>query len=565
MDIKKVDGKLFKSLIINGAANLRANYQYVDSLNVFPVPDGDTGTNMKMTVEGGVAEINTIDDVNIYEVTKKLSRGMLMGARGNSGVILSQLFRGFSKGCEGFEALNAISLANAFSQGVSQAYKAVMKPAEGTILTVAREAADKMKLIANSRMTINEFFDEYVKEAKKALDNTPELLPVLKEAGVIDSGGAGYVLIIEGMIKALNGEVVDDTVTTITNGETHMAQFNVKADLDNDEFGYCTEFLLELSKDKVDDIENFDEKVILDQIAPIGNSIVILKDENIVKTHIHTLTPGDVLNIAQRYGEFIKLKIENMSIQHSQLQQVEHVPDGVCACGEVHRIPSTKPEERSKYSVVSVASGEGLINTFKEMGVDYVVSGGQSMNPSTEDFIKGFDTLNAENIIVFPNNKNIQLAAEQAAKIYEDSNVIVIPTRTIPEGFSALTMLDLNDEPEELVKNMEEVISNVTSAQVTYAIRDTKVEGVEIHKDDNIAILNGKIIASYKRRGDTVKSILKKSNLEEKDVITIIYGKDVTEKQATECMKYIKKNYPNIEAEAIKGDQEVYSYFFAIE
>lgn len=564
MSIQKLDGTLFKTLIINGAANLKKNYQYVDSLNVFPVPDGDTGTNMKMTVEGGINEISTIDDTNIFEVTKKLSRGMLMGARGNSGVILSQLFRGFSKGCKDLLALNAISLADAFDQGVQQAYKAVMKPTEGTILTVAREAAEKMKLICNSRMTIEEFFEEYIAEAKKSLDNTPNLLPVLKEAGVIDSGGAGYVCIIEGMLKALKGEIItfEEVETDL---ERHVAQFTVSKD-EEEQKGYCTEFVLELDSEKTKvESKDFNEKVIVDRISKLSDQIVVIKDGNQVKVHAHTEKPGDLINIGLEYGSLIKTKVENMEIQESELKNVSHVIEGSCACGEVHKTASTKPEERSKYSVVSVASGEGLINTFKEMGVDYVVSGGQSMNPSTEDFINGFDTLNADNIIVFPNNKNILLAARQAAKIYKESNIIVIPTATIAQGFSALTMLDLNDEPEDLVNNMNEVISNVTSMQVTYSIRDTKLEGVEVHKDDFIGIMNGKIVASYKRKTDTLKSLLKKANMNEKDIITIIYGKDVSEKQANEFVRYIKKTYTNIEIELIDGGQDVYSYIIALE
>ena len=559
MKIMRVDGNLFKTLVINGAANLRANYQIVDSLNVFPVPDGDTGTNMKMTIEGGVNEIASMDDTNIYEISKKLSRGMLMGARGNSGVILSQLFRGLSKGFENLVSVNAISLAEAFESSVKQAYKAVVTPVEGTILTVAREASEKMSLIANSRMSINEFFKEYLQEAKKSLENTPNLLPVLKEAGVVDSGGTGYVYVIEGMLKALEGEIITDANL---DSASHYVQFDVKAEVEN-EFGYCTEFLVDLTK--VDDPDNFDEKVILERIEPLGNSIVLLKDENIVKTHIHTLTPGVVLNIAQEYGEFIKIKVENMTLQHSELQEIKHVEEGSCACGEVHHKKPVKPEIRSKYSIVSVATGEGLAETFKDMGVDYVVSGGQSMNPSTEDFINGFDTLNADNIIVFPNNKNIILAANQAAKIYTESNIIVINSKTIAEGFSALTMLDISLEPDELVKEMDEAISQVLSCSVTYAVRDTEVDGIKIQKNDFIGILGGKIVAANRKRIDLMKAVFKQANLEEKDIVTIIWGKDVTEKEVNELTRNLKKNYSNLEVELIKGDQEVYSYILAIE
>ncbi len=561
MNIMKLDGQLFKTLIINGTENLRLNYEYVDSLNVFPVPDGDTGTNMKMTIENGANEIASMDDNNIDEIAKKLARGMLMGARGNSGVILSQLFRGISKGLEGIKSVTSISLAKAFASGVTQAYKAVMTPVEGTILTVAREASEKMTLIANSRMSINEFFEEYIAEARVSLEKTPDLLPALKEAGVIDSGGAGYIYILEGMLKVLNGEILTKEASF---GVAHSIKLNTTSEKEI-EFGYCTEFILQLLKDKAGDIETFDEKTILEQISPIGESIVIVKDEDIIKVHIHTLVPGTIFTIAQQYGEFIKIKVENMTIQHNELPEIKHVEEGECACGEIHRKSLTKPEKRSKYAVVSVASGKGLIETFVSMGVDYVVSGGQSMNPSTEDFITGFDNLNADNIIVFPNNKNIILAAKQAAKIYKESKIWVIETKTISQGFSALTMLDLNGEPEEIVEEINEVIANVISGSVTYAIRDTKVENISIHKDDFIGILENKIVASNKRRSEVVKSLLKSTDLSQKDIITIIYGDGVSAREVSELQKFIEKNYSNLEVEVIEGNQEVYSYILVIE
>ena len=558
MNIMKIDGQLFKALVIKGTENLKLNYEYIDSLNVFPVPDGDTGTNMRMTIENGVNEIALSDEKNIFEISKKLSRGMLMGARGNSGVILSQLFRGMSKGLEGMASVTSLSLAKAFDSGVKQAYKAVMTPVEGTILTVAREASEKMNLIANSKMSINEFFDEYIMETKASLERTPDLLPVLKEAGVVDSGGAGYICIIEGMIKLLNGEEINKDFNASA-GVTHS---NLSTESKADTLCYCTEFILNLSK--VEKPKQFDENILYKDIESLGNSIVVVKDDDSLKVHIHTQTPGDVLNIAQKYGEFLKIKVDNMSIQHNE-NQLQHVEEGLCACGEVHYKKPTKPETRSKYAVVSVANGEGLVNTFKEMGVDYVVSGGQSMNPSTEDFINGFDTLNADNIIVFPNNKNIILAAKQAAKIYKDSKVWVVESKTIAQGFSALTMLDLNGEPEDIINEMKEIISNVISGSITYSIRDTKIEGVAVHKDDFIGILDGKLVASNKRRIDTFKNLLKAKDLSDKDIITIIYGAGVNQKEVNEIQRFIEKNYSNLEVEVIEGNQEVYSYILAIE
>ncbi len=562
MQINKLDGSLFKTLVINGAENLRLNYQSIDALNVFPVPDGDTGTNMKMTIEGGVNELKNFDESNIYEVSKKLSRGMLMGARGNSGVILSQLFRGIYKGFEGFVSVNAINLSKAFTSGVTQAYKAVMKPVEGTILTVAREASEKLATISSSRMSINEFFDEYITEAKASLERTPELLPVLKEAGVVDSGGAGFICILEGMQKALNGEFLSSSAVSET---MHSAGSLVLQSSEKVEFGYCTEFILKLLPEKVN-LDEFSEQTMTDLISPLGNSLVVVKDDEIVKVHIHTFTPGDILNIGQRFGEFMQLKIENMTVQHNELQpEVVHVQEGKCPCGEEHIKPPVKPEKRKKYAIVSVASGDGLIKTFKEMGADYIVEGGQSMNPSTEDFIRGFDTLNADHILVFPNNKNIILAAQQAAKIYKESKVWVIESKTIAQGFSALTMLDLNGEPQDIIDEMTVVMGRVISGLVTYSIRDTELEGVQIKKNDHIAIVDGKIVASHHRRMETIKTLLSKAVNSEKEIITIIYGHDVQQKELSDVVKHIEKNYSNLEVEVIEGNQEVYSYILAIE
>jgi len=559
MQINKIDGTLFKTMVVNGAENLKANYQIIDSLNVFPVPDGDTGTNMKMTIDGGVNEIYALEEHNIYDVSKKLSRGMLMGARGNSGVILSQLFRGISKGFEGFSQVDAIRLAHAFDSGVKQAYKAVMKPVEGTILTVAREASEKLVAISSSRMSINDFFKEYIEEAKASLARTPDLLPVLKEAGVIDSGGAGLITILEGMALAVEGKFISEKPVE---GAMHTVGTKFIGNLENVEFGYCTEFILQLSKEYA--TEEFDESTITNSLSPLGDSMVVVKDEDIIKVHIHTLKPGEILNIGQNYGEFVHLKIENMTIQHNETK-IAHAEDGECECGEVHHKEVTKPVVRKKIAIVSVASGKGLINAFKEMGADYVVPGGQSMNPSTEDFIRGFDTLNADNIIVFPNNGNIILAANQSAKIYNESKVHVVETKTLAQGFSALTMLDLNGEPTDIIADLQSVIDNVTTGLVTYSIRDTDIDGLHIRKDDFIGLCDGKIVTSYRRRTDTVKHLLKEAVNDTKEIITIIYGADVNQKEVNELVKHIERNYSDLEVDVIEGNQEVYSYILAIE
>lgn len=559
MQVKKIDGELFKNLICNGCENLRANYQYVDSLNVFPVPDGDTGTNMKMTIEGGVNEVFNVTEPNIYEMSKKISRGMLMGARGNSGVILSQLFRGLSIGFEGKIEVDSIRLARAFQRGVEQAYKAVKNPVEGTILTVAKDASKKMCAIANSKMTINEFFKEYLAEVKESVNRTPDLLPVLKEAGVVDSGATGYMLIIEGMLKFLEGE----PLAVITKSEPETISVEFAGEHKEGEFGYCTEFILKLNENI--NLETFDEKEIFDRINPLGNSIVIVKDEDIVKVHIHTLKPGDILNIGQEYGEYLKLKIENMTVQHNAITEITHVPQGECPCGEEHIEKPVKPEIRKKYAIVAVGTGEGLINIFKDLGTDFVVSGGQSMNPSTEDFIRGFDTLNAENIIVFPNNKNIILAANQAAKIYTESKVTVVETKTISQGYSALTMMDLSLELDDLVESLKETIANVTSGQITYAVRNTKIGDIQINKGDFIGICNGQIVTSRRSRLDALKDLIRLSNAKEKDLLTIIVGKDATQKEINSIQKFVEKNFPDLEKEIIEGGQDVYSYITVLE
>lgn len=560
MQIFKIDGTLFKTMVINGSENLKANYKKVDALNVFPVPDGDTGTNMKMTMEGGVNEIYSTDDANIYEISKKLSRGMLMGARGNSGVILSQLFRGIFKGFEGFQQVDAIRLSHAFDSGVKQAYKAVMKPVEGTILTVAREASEKLLSISSSRMSINEFFKEFIDEAKASLQRTPDLLPVLKEAGVVDSGGAGLIAILEGMALTLEGKFVSEKPVE---GAMHTVSTQFLNKNDDTTFGYCTEFILQLKEEHNND--DFEESNLTSMLSPLGDSIVVVRDEDIVKVHVHTLTPGDILNIGQKFGEFVHLKIENMTIQHNESKEFVHVEEGECACGETHKPQPKKPEVRKKYAIVAVATGAGLIKTFKEMGADYIVSGGQSMNPSTEDFINGYDTLNAEHIIVLPNNKNIILAANQSAKIYSESKVHILETKTIAQGFAALTMIDLNGEPDDILSDLQSVIENVTTGLITYAVRDTDLEGVHIKKDDFIGICNNKIVTSNRRRYEAVKSLLKSAVTDEKEIITIIYGADVNEKEVNDVKKHIQKNYSNLEVDVIEGNQEVYSYILAIE
>ena len=557
MSTIKVNGELYKIIVKNGAVSLRNNYKLIDQLNVFPVPDGDTGTNMSMTIEAGVAALENEVETSIYAMAKKFSRGMLMGARGNSGVILSQFFRGIYKGLDGFEEVGAKEFAKAFKRGVEQAYKAVMKPVEGTILTVCREASEYALKKVSKKSTIDEFFELFLTEAYASLERTPDLLPQLKDAGVVDSGAAGFIKIIEGMQKAINGEILEHTeAESVVTSTVSRGSFNAHSELT---YGYCTEFILQLQHSKVD-IASFDESTITSQLEQLGDSIVCFKDEDIVKVHVHTKTPGVVLNIGQKYGEFITMKIENMSIQHNESLEIQEQ----CDCEQC--VEMRAKQERKKYAVVAVASGAGLVSIFKSMGVDYVVSGGQTMNPSAEDFVTAFDSINAENIIVFPNNSNIVMAAEQAGKYYDKANIVVIKTKSIAQGYSALTILDFSsDDLEQIKESIQEVITNVTTGLVTYSIRDASIDGIEIKKDDYIGIINGRMVASTNNKVETIKKMLTGTDLSEKYIITVITGVDALPNETEEILAFISENYPDIETDVVDGQQEVYSYILSLE
>ena len=542
-----LDGQTFKTLVTNGCQSLINDIDRINALNVFPVPDGDTGTNMRMTIEGGVKAILAIDTNSIGEMSKKLSRAMTMSARGNSGVILSQFFKGLSLGLEGKDAVNAEELAIAFDCGVKQAYKVVQKPTEGTMLTVMREATEVANKNSATFESIEDFFACFIKEAHASLDRTPELLPVLKEAGVIDSGGAGYNRIIEGMIAALDGNILVEQEKYEQEAKASMGHFDADSVL---EFGYCTEFILQLQNAKVN-IETFDISVIVNFLETLGDSIVAFKDEDIVKVHVHTFTPGKVIDFCQQFGEYVTFKMENMSVQHSELS-------------DTHEDPK---REHKKYAVVAVSSGEGISNAFKAMGCDEIVSGGQTMNPSSEDFINAFKKLDAENIIVFPNNGNIIMAARQAAENYEEANVVVIPTKSIAECYSALTMLDFSsDDLDTIVEEFQSTIDNVTTASVTYSIRDSFIDDVEIKKDDYMAIIGKKIVAANPSKIEVVKQLFTKvEDIRWKEVVTLIYGIDVTEEEKEEVVEYLNAAYPDLEIGELDGKQDIYSFIISIE
>lgn len=545
MSLKQINGIVFKQMVINGANNLANRSKYVDQLNVFPVPDGDTGTNMSMTMTAGAKELVSLEEASIGKVAKVLSRGLLMGARGNSGVILSQLFRGFATGLEGKDEADIEDIAKALESGVKTAYKAVMKPIEGTILTVARESAEAAGAKYETVETIVDLYDLVVNEMQISLNRTPELLPVLKEVGVVDSGGQGLLYIFEGFLKALKGETIVLEAQTEATGESAQTALSS----DEVEFGYCTEFIIRLDEERTP----FKEDVFRGRLEKLGNSIVVVQDEDIVKVHVHTLTPGDALNLAQKHGEFVKLKIENMTEQHNEI------------IGQ--NAPQSEPakREQAEYGIISVVAGEGIKHLFEEQGCHYVIEGGQTMNPSTEDFLKAIDELNAKNIIILPNNSNIIMAANQAAQVTEDVNVVVVPSKTIPQGYTALMMFNEHASVEDNTEEMNQAITEVKSGQVTYAVRDTQMNGVDIKENDFIGILDKDIIVSVPERFESACALVDKMIDEDSEIVTILYGEGVDEDEADELAEYIENKYDGVEVTIFDGQQPVYSYIISVE
>ncbi|MCK5388796.1 MAG: DAK2 domain-containing protein, partial [Candidatus Izimaplasma sp.] len=527
---------------------LRNDYQRINELNVFPVPDGDTGSNMQSTMMSGVKAISSFENDSIEKLSKALSRGLLMGARGNSGVILSQLFSGFAKTFKGQETINTLDFIQGLQQGVKQAYGAVINPVEGTILTVAREAADVAFRYCHKDSDLLEILEIYIKEAYESLERTPDLLPVLKEAGVIDAGAAGFIDIIDGMILALKGDILEDSkFATVSSVSHEMPSYEGATD-----FGYCTEFIVDFKEDA-----NFVKDDFIKHISTFGDSLVVVSDDEILKVHIHTKTPGDVLNYGQTFGNFATLKIENMSIQHSET--LLHTTGDGHDCGHDHS------EFKKKYGIITVVNGDGLKDMFKEMGVCCIIEGGQTMNPSTEDFIKAVEAINADHIIIIPNNGNVLLSAQTAAKYIEDRDITVLPAKTIAQGYASLTMFDANAELAANVAEMEELIAHVKSGEVTYAVRDTEYKGIKIIKDEFIGIAQGEIITSNVERKDTVIALFDGLIDEESEIITVMYGKTVNKEELEQVMLYLEEHYSEVEVELVKGNQEIYSYIIAVE
>ncbi len=540
-----INGKTLKDMLQSGACNLNNHHTEIDALNVFPVPDGDTGTNMSMTFTNGVKEVMQSSHEELSAVAKTLSKGLLMGARGNSGVILSQIFRGFYQGVDTKTEVNASELAEAFMNGSRVAYKAVMRPVEGTILTVIRESSEMAQIYVSEHETCTplEYMGVLCEEARKSLDTTPELLPVLKEVGVVDSGGAGLLLVLEGFKAALEGNPIEASEEIATTQSAAL-------DLENEGFGYCTEFIVRLNNES---LKTFKEEKLRNSLAQLGESIVVVQDEEIVKVHVHTLTPGDALNLAQRYGEFVKLKIENMQEQHNTITQEASKAEA----------PAIKSEPK-KYAIISVAAGDGLKALFEEYRVDKVISGGQTMNPSTEDFVAAIKELNAEHIFILPNNSNIILAAQQAKDVLENDNIHVLSTKSIPQGLSACIMFNPEVEVEDNLAEMNAAIAHVKTGQVTYAIKDTTFEGLAINEGDYMGILEKDIVVATHDKLEATFRLLDKMVDDESEIITLLVGEDATDEDVSQVEDYIASTF-DVEVDTQKGNQPVYNFIIGVE
>ncbi|MFS0782346.1 DAK2 domain-containing protein [Bacillus sp. 1P06AnD] len=559
MSITSLDGKRFAEMIIMGANQLSANAALVDALNVFPVPDGDTGTNMNLSMTSGAKEAQAHIQDHIGKVGSALSKGLLMGARGNSGVILSQLFRGFAKKIENNENIDAQEFAAAFSAGVDTAYKAVMKPVEGTILTVAKDAAKAAVASAERTDDLIIVMEDIVKEANASLQRTPDLLPVLKEVGVVDSGGQGLVFVYEGFLAQMKGEKAGEapmseqpSMDQLVNAEHHM---NVQGHINTEDivFGYCTEFMVRFEEDKLKK-HPFDEKTFRNDLSHYGDSLLVISDDEIVKVHIHSEQPGECLNYGQKFGSLIKIKVDNMREQHSSIVGKTQAP--------VIEKPAQKKKE--EFGIVTVAMGSGVADLFRSIGAKVVIEGGQTMNPSTEDIVKAIKEVNAKNVIILPNNKNIIMAAQQSVDLVEE-NVVVIPSKTVPQGMSALLSFNPALSVEENSKAMKNALSHVKTGQVTYAVRDTKIEGLDIESGDFMGIEEGKIKNKSKNQIDAAKQLLEHMIDGDSEILTIIYGEDVSGEDMDALVTYCEETYDEVEVEVHNGKQPLYSFIFAVE
>ncbi|MBQ7363377.1 MAG: DAK2 domain-containing protein [Clostridia bacterium] len=547
MSTDVLNGKTLKNMLLGGVQNMRSSSSEINDLNVFPVPDGDTGTNMTMTLEGGIAEISEIDNDSIGDIITRFARGALLGARGNSGVILSQILAGIKDSLAEKDTVTALDLAAAYRGGVEKSYSAVRNPTEGTILTVFRESTEFAARNVDENSTIDDFYRLHIEEAHRSLERTKELLPVLAEADVVDSGGAGYLAIAVGMYLSLTGKLKSSVYRELAPKKETPPDIERFTRYSKLEFGYCTEFLLRLTVDKCD-IDAFELGALEDKLTEMGGeSIVAYRDGDIVKVHVHTFTPGEVLSYCQGFGEFLTLKIENMSVGHSEEKEA-------------------KKKERARLSVLSVATGEGMCSLFLDMGADGIISGGQTQNPSTEEFIEAFRAHDAEHIIVLPNNKNVHLAAKQAAELYTDAEVHIIPTKSLMQGYGALSVITPGiTDVDMLVENTRRAAESVIGAEITRAVRSVTINGREIREGDFIAISEGDIVAVAASAETTVLEMLKTVDMDDYEIITLFVGKGISEDTRVELTEKIEEEYPDCEVIVYEGGQEVYDYLVAIE
>jgi len=542
-----IDGRRFYNMVVNACNELEQKKNFVNSLNVFPVPDGDTGTNMSMTFRGAVSEIIGMQDLTIGDISKKLAKGALMSARGNSGVILSQIFRGIAKGLENLQTADASQISNCLVEGSKSAYKAVMRPTEGTILTIIKAAGE---CAANSKEEdIDKLMEEVCTFSEEVLNKTPEMLPVLKKAKVVDAGGAGLLVILKGMTEALKNNLEISLVDkleekSISTAYEHVDEVNIK-------FGYCTEFFINA---KVEDISSFKN-----DLAQIGDSMVVVNVDDIVKVHIHTNCPGVVLSKALELGELSKIKIDNMREQHRRILEDEYPIEE-----QVSEELETNGTEHKKYAFISVAAGEGLVQIFKDLGTDYVIEGGQTMNPSTQDILSAVNKLDADNIYVLPNNKNIIMSATQAAELSE-KNIIVIPTKTVPQGITCMTEFGINNEVEVNTKNMIEAIGNVSTGSITYAVRDTEMDGVEIKAGDILGLLEGKISKVGQNPYEICYDLINEMVNDESELISIYYGDGSKEEEVNALVGRIESQYKELDVQCNCGQQPLYYFIVSVE
>lgn len=549
MNTNTVDAKMLGRMFLSGAKNLEAKKEWINELNVFPVPDGDTGTNMTLTIMAAASEVSALSDPTMKTLAKAISSGSLRGARGNSGVILSQLLRGFTKSIEHHEHVDAMAFARAFEKGVETAYKAVMKPKEGTILTVAKGAAVKALEIAEDSENLETFFADVIAEAEEVLSRTPEMLPILKEAGVVDSGGQGLLEVLKGAFDGYLGKEIDMNFEKPAHA---VMSKPVSAEESDIKFGYCTEFIIMLEKE----FPEKEEKAFKEYLLSIGDSLVVVADDEIVKVHVHTNAPGDAIQRALTYGQLSNMKIDNMRLEHHErlIKDAEKVAE-----------QQAKAEPEKEVGFISVSVGEGMGEIFRELGADYLIEGGQTMNPSTEDVLQAISHVNAKNIFIFPNNKNIILAANQARDLTEDKNIIVIPTKTIPQGITAMISYVPDKTVEQNTEEMLEAMTHVKTGQVTYAVRDTKIDDKEIRQGDIMGIGDKGILAVGQGIEDITVETLKEMVDEDTEIISIYYGADVTEEDAEQLCERLEELYPDFDVEINQGGQPIYYYVVSVE